>query len=260
MAHLQYHDALCDMGPGNQPGPPTNDSGLHNTTKTPESLEKAAVEAEERAAKAGSEKDYVEATRLQDVAEEFRAEASRLRSASLLPPSTGSTGSHGSDGCNCHPIVVNRDENLIAHPFYQFLLWMAFVGGFAILLCLFWSGFQTGRRSAPTAAIESPKVELTPTPPVKVEIPGLREAAASLKAATDKLAAIQQQQPTPVYAPPSLEIPSRIEVGVDVRHHGRQESPVIIAPPLDDYPEEEEELSSEEKFRRFMDRYRRGEI
>ncbi|MEX1063896.1 MAG: hypothetical protein WD898_02820 [Candidatus Paceibacterota bacterium] len=270
MPRLQYRNALCNLGPSNQPGPPAD-----NSAETPESLEAAANDAERRASEAGSRREYEEAQRLQSEAERLRTEAGRLRSATPPPPTSNTSDSSPSDGCNCPPVVVNRDEDLIAHAWYRFLQIMLYIGGVAIILWVLWFGFKVGRWTAPTAAVEKtapatahsappapqPEVKPSPTPHVEVEVTGLKESVAGLKSVTDKLVSAMRQRQAPAPPPPpSLEIPSRVEIEVDVRHHTQQEPPLVVAPEEDYSREEEKELSSGEKFRRFMERYRRGEI
>lgn len=108
-------------------------------------------------------------------------------------------------------ITVNRDEDLVAHNWYRFLLWALGVGGAAFLMWFVFVGYQWGYHANPcTPPCTQSAGQQLPAIPSKVQVDtsGLEKAAADLKLATDKLAT--HTAVPPVATPRRLAVPSPV--------------------------------------------------
>ena len=77
------------------------------------------------------------------------APAPRLQRAPATPPPPQAHGGNVQYQQRLTSVQVSRNENLINHNWYRFLLWMLRIGGAAALLWLFYGGFLLGWHANP---------------------------------------------------------------------------------------------------------------
>lgn len=106
-------------------------------------------------------------------------------------------------------VTVDRDEDLIAHPWHRFLLWALLIGGISFLGWLVFGGYQWGYHAnpcKPPCGQQSASQQPTNSK-IQRDTSGLEKAAADLKSAADKLADIHTTA-TPVTTPPRRSAPA----------------------------------------------------
>lgn len=134
--------------------------------------------------------------------------------APATPPATPPTHSGGNMQYqqNLAGVSVSRNENLINHNWYRFLLWMLAIGGFAFLAWLFYGGFLAGWHANPCKP------------------PCVAATAASVSPTSASAVPVRPPRPVPVASQtaarrrPTQPAPQQVQLSgsVDLVHHEAQ--------------------------------------